>query len=583
MPTDITILPESLVDPRGTFRGKPAALAARPASLKGKSVLLLDNSQLTAELPNYGPIFRWLSERLQKDHGARCSHDTRNLLLGGKERLVAQADEIARARVNMVVVALCHAGVTQPSSLFAAELERRGIPCVLLCTELGLPLAGVTASTYVPGLPLVLAKPAVGSGDSFGQREADAIAPDVIAGLTTPPATLQKRFAERFSTASPRIAGKAGELRLSSRVTARMTSRNGKTTAEVDPGRFAADLYEDLCAADMCDGFPVIPPTQERVRAMLRCTDLDADYPLVAECPPSGAAVTVQALAANAVMAGCRPEYFPILVAAFQAIADPAYRIFQAAITTHPGGNAVVVSGPLAEELGIHSGPGCLGPGFRANATIGRAVTLTIMNVARAIPGKSDLTVFGSPAEFTYCFAESDKSNPWNPLHTDLYGPDVTSVTVHKCEAPHNVLGPHTGGPEALLKTIASTAATQGGNNMTHLGQLLLLLNPGHAKMIADAGWSKQDVKDYIFETARHPVEVVRQQLARSIFPAYFMKLSQVPVMHSSDDVIVVVCGGRGPQSMVGVPWGLARAVSRPVTLKDGTPLRSLKKPTRAR
>ncbi|MEK7874203.1 MAG: hypothetical protein AAB502_10150 [Chloroflexota bacterium] len=145
------------------------------------------------------------------------------------------------------------------------------------------------------------------------------------------------------------------------------------------------------------------------------------------------------------------------------------------------------------------------------------------------------------------------------------------------------MLGPHTGGPEALLKTIASTAATQGGNNMTHLGQLLLMLNPSHAKMIADAGWSKQDVKDYLFETARHPVEIVRPQLARAIFPAYFLKLPRVPVMRSPDDVIVVVCGGRGPQSMVAVPWGLASAVSRPVTRKDGTPLRSLKQQARFR
>src|SRR6185436_566591 len=153
-------------------------------------------------------------------------------------------------------------------------------------------------------------------------------------------------------------------------------------------------------------GLPVIPPTAKRVDAMLGFTDRDPEQGLVNEIPPSGATITVRSLAVNAVMAGCRPAYFPILVAAFQAIADPAYRAFQGAITTHPSGNAIVVSGPLADELGIASGPGCLGPGFRANATIGRAINLTIMNVARAIPGKSDLGVFGSPAEFTYCFAE---------------------------------------------------------------------------------------------------------------------------------------------------------------------------------
>src|SRR4029077_17249190 len=139
--------------------------------------------------------------------------------------------------------------------------------------------------------------------------------------------------------------------------------------------------YEELCAAEVGDGLPVIPPTEKRVAAMLQFTDLDSDDVFVRELPPRGASVMVRSLAVNAVMAGCRPEYFPVLVAVFQAVSDPAYRAYQGAITTHPSGNAVVVSGPLAEELGIQSGYGCLGPGFRANATIGRAVNLAIMNV----------------------------------------------------------------------------------------------------------------------------------------------------------------------------------------------------------
>lgn len=577
MPREITVIPESLVDPRGRFRGTPAGLASRLASLKGKRILLLDNSQLTAELPVYGPIFRWLAERLRGKCGAVCSQHYRNLLIGSKEHIRAFAAEVARTKVDGVVVALCHAGVTQPSTIFASELERLGKPCVLICTRLGLPLAGITASSYVPGLPLVLARPAAGSGDTFGQREVEEIVPEVMAGLTLKPAELRQRFEGRFPSSSPRLAGKEGQLRLKSSVAARAVERNGRTTAEVDPSRFAADLYEELCAADMCDGFPVIPPTKERVQEMLRYTDLDPDEPLADECPPSGAAITIQGLAANAVMAGCRPEYFPILVTAMQAMAGEAYRLFQAVITTHPGGNAIIVSGPLADEVGIHSGPGCLGPGFRANATIGRAVTLALMNIARAIPGKSDLTVFGSSAEFTYCFAENDKANPWTPLHTDLYGPDVTSVTVHKCEGPHNVLAPHEGGPEALLKAVASTAATLGGNNIAHPGEILVLLNPSHAKLVASAGWSKQDVQNFLFEVARHPVEVATAHASRSSWPAYFAKLDRVPVMRGPEDVIIVVCGGQGPQSMVAVPWGLAHVESRPVVLKDGTPVRSLK------
>ena len=573
MSMQVSIQPESMVDPRGDFRRKPVSLAPRIASLKGKTVLLFDNTQLTTQLTVFGPIFHWLSAYFQNEHGAICSYDSRNLLKGSKEELARLADEISHTGIHAVVIALCNAGITQPTSLFAAELESHGIPCVQMCTDLGYPLAGVTATNYVPGLPIVLARPATGEKEVFGKAETDTIAPEIAAGLTADTAKLLEVFRTRFPFGAPRFA-ENGKIQLSS-VLASSTEIKGKTTVTVDPGQFAEDLYDELCAADMCDGLPVIPPTGKRVEAMLDFSDLDPDQALVDEMPPSGASITVRSLAVNAVMAGCRPEYFPIVVAAMQAIADPVYRIFQGAITTHPAGNAIVVSGPLADELGIHSGPGCLGPGFRANATIGRAINLTIMNGARAIPGKSDLGVFGSPTEFTCCFAESDKNNPWQPLHTDLYGPEITSVTVNKCEAPHNVLDPR-GGPEDLLRTIAAVAATPGGNNLVYLGQLLVMLNVSQAARIAKAGWSKRDVKEFLFETARHPVELASQQ-ARATFPPYFLKLPQVPVMRSPDDVILVVCGGKGGHAMVGVPWGFSKSASRAVTLKDGSPLLTLK------
>lgn len=560
---------EPVLDPRGEFRRQPVPLAARPLALKGRNVLLLDNSQLTSQRVNYGEIFRWLSACLEAEHGAQCSYRTRNLLKGSKEGLLELADDIARTGVSGVVVALCNAGITQPTSLFAAEIERRGIPCVQICTELGFPLAGITASNYVPGLPIVLARPATGDAEHFGKAETEAIAAEVAAGLLSSPDELRRTFEARFSQGAPGLFT-GGSIQLPPMEAA------GETGAvRVDPGHFAQQLHDALCAAEIGDGFPVIPPTAGRVADMLACTDLDPDLALLDELPPSGASLTVRSLAVNAVMAGCRPEYFPILVTAFQAIGDPAYRAFQGAITTHPSGNAIVVSGPLADELGIQSGPGCLGPGYRANATIGRAVNLAIMNVARAIPGKSDLAVFGSPAEYSYCFAESAANNPWQPLHADLYDAQTTSVTVHKCEGPHNVLDPRTG-TEGLLRTIAATAATPGGNNLVHLGQILVLLNPGQARMIAKAGWSKRDVQEFLFEMARHPGEVARSQ-ERATYPPYFVHLPRVPVMRSPDDVIVVVCGGKGTHAMVGVPWGLAQAVSRPVTAKDGTPLRSLK------
>ena len=578
MSTQITLRSEAMVDPRGEFRRQPVRIAERPASLQGRTVLLFDNTQLASQEAAYGPIFKWLSEYLQAEQGARSSFDSRNLLRENREGTVSLAQTLAKSGIDAVVVALCNAGITQPTSLFAAELERLGVPCVQMCTVLGYPLAGVTAAGYVPGLPIVQAELATGAKDAFGKKETLAIAPEIVAGLTSDRATLLARSQDLFPAGELPIASKGRMLLPPTTVPA--SEAGGVLGVDVEPSD--ALLYDELAKAELSDGLPVIDPTLKRVEAKLAFTDIGPDDMLVDELPPSGSTITVRTLAANAVMAGCRPEYFPIIVAIFQAVSDPAYRLAQGAISTHPAANAVVVSGPLAEELGIQSGGGCLGPGFRANATIGRAVNLTIMNVARAIPGKSDLGIFGSPAEYTYCFAESDKNNPWEPLHTDLYDPETTSVTVHKCEAPHNVNDPRLG-PEELIKSIAATAATLGGNNLGHPGHLLVMLNPGQARMLAKAGWSKQDVKSYLFETARNPQAEVLKRRGNGRFdgPQEFLAMTQVPVLRSPDDAIVVVAGDAGDAvggfAMVGIPWGAAKAVSRPVALRDGSPLRTLK------
>jgi len=564
----IELLP--LSDPRGAQK-QPVPLAPRLKDLKGKSTLLFDNSQLTGHIHHYGPLLDWLEGYLTQKHGAACSRGTQNLFDVSRDEMIALAEGISKSGAQAVVIALCKGGMTQPTSLFAVELERRGLPCVLVCTGHAVALASGTAASFVPGLPIVVAKMAAPSEDQFGKAEAEAIAPEIVAGMTKDAAELLREFQERYAGSA--VAAN-GNITLPD-VVLPATDSAGKTVVKLDPAQFAAEFYERMCDADMCDGFPVIPPTQRRVDDMLAHTDRDPELVLVADCPPSGSSITIRSLAVNAVMAGCKPEYFPILVTAFEAISDPEYRLFQGAITTHPSGNAVVVSGPLARELGIHSGGGCLGPGFRANATIGRAVNLTIMNVTRAIPDKSDMSVFGSPAEFTFCFAESDEHNPWQPLHTDLYGPEVTSVTVHKCESPHNVVDPRNG-PEALMRAIASTAATLGGNNLTHLGQLLILLNPDHAEMLAEAKWSKRDVKEFLYEIARHP-QAASTRRVRPVFPPYFHKLDMVPVMRSPDDVFVLVGGRRGPHSMVAIPWGLSSAVSRAVTTRDGAPILTLK------
>ena len=574
MSASISVKAKPVADPRGV-RKKPIELAPRLSSLKGQKVLLFDNSQMTTQIVNYGNILKWFGDALTEKHGAICSNMTVNLFEVTPAGMAEMAKKIADSGVKAAIVALCKFGMTQPTSMFIAELERCGVASVQVVTKQGpnpLALASTTAASYMPGLPIaVLDLPKDDNKETFGKDAAEAVLPDIIAGLTSDKESLLKAAKARFALGEDPT--KDGKIELSP-IEAPALDGGGKTLM-LEPGGFALDLYEKLCAGDLCDGLPVIPPTESRVNAMLGFTDFDPEHVLIEDCQPSGSNLTVRSVAINAVMAGCKPDYMPILVAAFQAIADPRYRFEQAAITTHPGGNAILVSGPLAKEIGIHSGPGCLGHGFRANATIGRAVNLTVMNVTRSIPNKSDLSAFGSPAEFTYCFAESDEDNPWQPLHTDLYGADVTSVTVHKAECPHNVLDPRTGS-EALLRAIAGTAATPGGNNLYHLGQIIVFLNPAHAEMIANDGWTKRDIKEFLFETARLPQEITKRRLGAK-FPKYFHRLAEVPVLRSPDDVYVIVAGGRSSQCMVALPWGFNGAVNRPVTLKDGYPLKSIK------
>jgi hypothetical protein len=579
MDQPLVLRPCPIVDPRGTTRVEPARLAPRPATLDGARVLLFDNGKLD---PAYGP-YHAIAETVARGLGARApglavEEVARDLLSLDRPGIARLAREIAGRNVTGTVIALCDSGVTQPSILLAAELERHGVPTVAVCLEITRELAAATARSYVPGLPLPAITAIRTASPDEVTRQTLAVLGEVVAGLTTPAETLLGLFHGRYGLEPSGLDARDGEIYLDAEQLASCSrDGEGRMVARVDPAGFAETLYERLCDAMMTDGFPVIPPTRERVDRMLRFTDRDPHQAIVAELPLSAAAVTVETLATAAVMAGCRPEYFPIVVTAFEAMADERYRLFQAVITSHPGGNAVVVSGPLAREVGIASGGGCLGPGHRANATIGRALTLCLLNVGRAIPGRSDLAVFGSPAEYSYCLAEAGDRSPWAPLHAELYDLETTTVTVHRSEAPHNVLDHLSTTPEGVLGTIASVAATLGGNNAYVPAELLVLLNPEHARIIAEAGWTKRDVQHFLFEHARNPGAALRGRGIAPRHDAWARSAERIPVVHGPEDVLVVVAGADGPQSMVAIPWGYARAVTRPVAFNDGRPVRSVR------
>jgi hypothetical protein len=342
-----------------------------------------------------------------------------------------------------------------------------------------------------------------------------------------------------------------------------------------------AGAYEDVDAhyqaAGWTDGLPIVPPTEARVAAFLRCTDR-APREVIGVLPPRQGEATVERVAVNAVMAGCRPEYFPVVLAAVAALADPLFNLDSVQATTHPVAPLVVVNGPIAREIGVNAGYNAFGQGFRANVTIGRAVRLVLMNVGGGLPGAGDRSTQGSPAKLAYCVAENEAESPWEPLHVEAGLPRETStVTVFGCEAPHNIQDHYSNTARGVLLTVAGAMGQAGSNNLLGRGWPLLSLGPEHAATIAREGFTKRQVKEFLFAHARFPLarlgeEYRRYQVDRRGVPDAPDAL--VPIVEHPDDLHVIVVGGAGKHSSWQPTFGDGTApVRRVIARRDGTPL----------
>ncbi|HEU4371777.1 MAG TPA: hypothetical protein VFV05_26435 [Methylomirabilota bacterium] len=300
------------------------------------------------------------------------------------------------------------------------------------------------------------------------------------------------------------------------------------------------------------DGLPIVPPTEARVREFLRVTDRDP-CEIVGILPPRQGEATVEKLAINAVMAGCRPEYFPVVLAAVEALADPLFNLDSVQATTHPVAPLLVVNGPIARGIGLNSGYNAFGQGFRANVTIGRAVRLVLMNVGGGLPGSGDRATQGSPAKIAYCVAENEADSPWAPLHVETGLPsDTSTVTAFGCEAPHNIQDHYSSTGLGVLLTVAGAMGQAGSNNLLGRGWPVLSLGPEHAATIARDGYSKQQIKEFLFEHARFPLarlgaEYRRQQIERH--HVVDAPDTMVPIVRKPEDITVIVVGGAGKHS----------------------------------
>ena len=315
------------------------------------------------------------------------------------------------------------------------------------------------------------------------------------------------------------------------------------------------------------DGLPIIPPTPKRVEAMMTATDLDAQH-VVAELPPNWGSATVEKLAVNAVMAGCLPSYFPVLVAVVEAMSDPVFNLYAIQATTHPCAPLIIVNGPIRSKLGMNSSSGAVGPGWRPNAAIGRAVRLALLNIGGAHPGIADMSTQGAPSKFSYCVAENEESNPWEPLHVERgFGPEQSAVTVLAGEPPHNINDHAGSSAEDILTIISGAMGVTGANNAYTGGETLLALGPEHAGTIARDGLSKLDIADWLSRRATIPLE----RYTKETMIERFGKVPDgpVPMVASPEDLTIIVVGGPGKHSSwIPTFGGTTHSVTLPINVK---------------
>jgi len=512
-----------LVDPTTAPAPPQSVPAASLETLAGRTVALVRNAW---------PSWHRMTDRLGSLLADREDATTQQYLVPNGSAAEPEHLKLIAATADAAVVGLANCGsCTAWSHHDAVVLSSLGLPVVLVVTSEFTSLVdalAVSAGVRLPTVTIHTNPETVLEADALTLL--DGAYDAIVAALTTPPPASAR---ESLVTPEP--------------------SRRHADEAD------AVDRCHDL---GWTDGLPVVPPTVPRVAAMLAVLGNPDD--VVASMPPSGAPVTKRALAANAVMAGCLPEHLRVLTAIVRAVCVPAFNLNGIATTTGPSTPFAVVSGPAAVEAGLNSGRGALGPGWRANASIGRALRLLIGNVGGARPGDVSKSIMGQPGRYTMCIAESAVHSPWEPLHVTL-GLDAgqSAVTVLSATGTMNVLTPRSD-VDAMLTILADALAYLGNPNVVMgRGTVGVLVTPGHAAAMARAGLSKADVAAEIWTRSAIPIE--RFPASAHPDPPYefIVRDSRVYPVAGPEHLYVIVAGGPEPTHATVVP---SHPSCRPVT-----------------
>lgn len=338
--------------------------------------------------------------------------------------------------------------------------------------------------------------------------------------------------------------------------------------------RIEVDEHEDeveaMYARGWSDGLPLVPPTPVRVHRMLKGTKRDPAE-VVGRVPPDLAPVTIEKIAVNAVMAGCKPEYLPVVIAAVEAALQEPFAMHGVLATTMFCGPIVIVNGPKARAIGMNAKGNALGQGNRANATIGRALQLVIRNVGGGKPQGVDRACLGHPGKYTFCFAEDEEGSCWEPLSVERGFPAGTStVTLFAGDGVHGIVDQQSRTPESLARSFALTLRSVNHWKLAQSGDAILVVSPEHERTFREAGWSKARLRQELNELLMLPAaEMVRGAggIAEGIPAKVLEGKERIPKFRQGGLLIVRAGGSAGMFSAVIGGWGASGAMgSSPVT-----------------
>ncbi len=519
-----------LLEPTVTDQSPAISAAQRLSDVRGKRLGFVDNSKCNADL-----FIQRLSAQLADRFAVVRGPVIRKA--APKDRLT-ESDLANLAQCDAVVQCFGDCGTSTSISVAdAVEIERRGIPSVtVFSTAFASAARKQAAGRGMVDLPLVrIPHPMHTAQRSVVAERADAVVNTLVERLTS-------NVKEAVETA---------------------------TSGRFD-GSNDIDDQEMLFARGWTDGLPVVFPTAEKVAAMVAASGRDAKD-RIGPIPPRWRQATIEKIAINAVLAGCRPEYFPVVLAAIDALLDNDCQLYGIQTATNTTAPLLIVNGPIAKEIDLNARGNVFGQGARANATIGRAVQLVFRNIGGDIAGETDMATHGQAGKFTACIAEAEDDSPWTPFHVDFgFATDDSTVTVIGASAPHNIFtyGCETG--QDILEHFIGATLGLGHNNIIFPTGPLFIVSPEHAATMARDGIGKKEIQNAVFERARIPLarfaerSVAGLRHRRARWFAEVGDADHIGIADRAGDISIVVAGGAGIHSLF-VPTAFSY---RPVTRK---------------